>query len=133
MIIKMWFVPVAMERIDAIDKFTLVLKNGEKINVTCEWATAKADTLNDLPSVLIEFNNVMYDGVAVNSEDDIYRFLKGKLKDIIFDDEMMQRLLMHIQIASGGIVAECCIACLSRDNDYSVWAINTSGGRIDIL
>ena len=111
MIIKMWFVPVEMERIDAIDKFTLVLKNGEKINVTCEWATAKADTLNDLPSVLIEFNNVMYDGVAVNSEDDIYRFLKGKLKDIIFDDEMMQRLLMHIQIASGGIVAECCIAC----------------------
>ena len=70
----MWFVPVKMERIDAIDKFTLVLKNGEKINVTCEWKwsfrkehteimlTARNDfTLDIFISITIPGNSICVD------------------------------------------------------------------------
>lgn len=131
MIITLYFHP--MKNVPDINRFTFILENDETIEVSSEWVSKRYTTLNDWPSICIEFNNVTYNGVNVNDDDSIYRLFRGRIKDIMFDDSgKLSRLLKHIKMVSGGTVAECFIMKCNKKNDYSLWAINTAGKPIEI-
>lgn len=125
--ITLYFNP--MKDFPDINHFLFILKTDEVIDVTCDDAVKRYQNFNDWPAVRIDFVDVKYNGVEVDDDDSIYRLFRGRIKHVGFgDDGKLSRLLRHINIVSGGTVADCfIIKSLNNGNDYSLWAINTAG------